>query len=321
MKILVTGASGFVGRWVCLDLLARGHEVVGAVRTAEPLPAWGMGLPRLSWQLMELEDRATIHEALATRPDAIIHLAALASGAEARRAPMLAWRINCLGTAELIYALEQSGQRPRFVFASTGEVYGAGHERPIPEDAPTLPCSPYAASKLGAEVLLLESHRRAKLDLVIARSFAQTGPGQRAAFVVPALADRLVVARQAGEHTIRVGNLAPVREFVDVRDVAGALWHLLERAPAGSVYNIARGEGQSLRHVVDVLSDAIDWPTETKADPDLFRAADIDYLVGDGSRLAALGWQPEWTLDRTLQEVALEALAARGHKDWSKSKA
>lgn len=311
----MTGADGFVGKWLCVELLRCGHRVLGAVRgpvDREVVPPnWRGRLEGVEWISLELLDGRSVEQALARRPEAIVHLAAIASGAQARSQPLEAWSINCLGTCELVYAIERLRLPSRVIFASTGEVYGRGLNRPMVEDDPLAPCSPYAASKAAAEQVILESHRRAGLDAVIARSFAQAGPGQRTEFVVPALARRILDAVESGHSEIPVGNLEPVREFVDVRDVATALRLLLERARGGEVYNIARGQGIELASVVQKLASIAGWQGQPRPDPSLYRAADIPYLVGNGERLAALGWRPHFSLDDSLRDLMAELRAER----------
>jgi GDP-4-dehydro-6-deoxy-D-mannose reductase len=208
-----------------------------------------------------------------------------------------------MGTCALVYEIERLRPGIRVVFASTGEVYGRGYGRPIRESDPTAPCSPYAASKLAAELALQESHRRSGFNGVIARCFQQTGPGQRDAFVVPALAQRVLAARRTGVRIIPTGNLTPIRELTDVRDVARALTLLLDRGEPGAVYNVASGRGISLQELLGRIGVAANWEVESVVDPALFRPADLEYLVGDGSRLAALGWTPQFMLDQTLADL------------------
>lgn len=307
MRVLVTGADGFVGKWTCLALLEAGHEVHGGVRRLVDLGAlpgeWRERLQAVRWVECELRSPGSADAALGGRPDVIVHLAAMASGAEARANPVGAWDINCLGTCELLYAMERAGLAARFILASTGEVYGRGLRRPASESDPVAPCSPYAASKAGAEVAALEFHRRTGGDAIIVRPFAQTGPGQRADFVAPAFARRIRAAREAGAGQITVGNLDPVREFLDVRDVASALVLLLTAGGAGEIYNIAQGSGLALVDLFNQLAELLDWHGRPVADPALFRAADIPMLVGDGSRLASLGWRARYDLRQTLSDL------------------
>jgi GDP-4-dehydro-6-deoxy-D-mannose reductase len=307
VKILVTGALGFVGKWLALELLRRGHHVIGGVGPSTDLGAipapWRGQLGDVEWISCELLNGESVEAALSLRPQAVVHLAAVASGAVARANPMAAWMVNCMGTADLVYAAERLRLEFRLVVASTGEVYGPRLRQPAHETDNVEPCSPYAASKLAAELACLEYQRRCGADVVLARPFAQTGPGQDSRFVVPALTGRILEAAEAGSGSIRVGNLDPVREFIDVRDVASALATLVENGTSGEVYNIARGQGTSLRELVRMIAAELGWEGQPVPDPALFRAADIPYLVGDGTRIAALGWTPQYELRSTLQDL------------------
>lgn len=314
MLVLVTGADGFVGKWLCAELLSQGHRVIGGVQSFNCPPAlggdWNATLTDVRWVALDLEHEESVRQALGERPEAIVHLAAVASGAVARAEPFRAWAVNCLGTCALVYGMEQMRVGGRFVFASTGEVYGRALTAPARESDPVEPCSPYAGSKAGAEQALLEAHRRSGLDVVIARPFAQAGPGQRPEFVVPAFAGRLLEAKRAGSRTVTVGNLEAVREFLDVRDVCRALILLLQRGASGEVYNIAQGRGVSLRELFERLARQLSWDAEPVINPSLVRPADIPYLVGNGSRIADLGWSAERSLDTTLRDT-LNALTSQ----------
>jgi nucleoside-diphosphate-sugar epimerase len=158
---------------------------------------------------------------------------------------------------------------------------------------------------------LLELHRRFGADVVIGRAFQQAGPGQIPDYVIPALARRILEARARGLRTIAAGDLVPTREFVDVRDTAAALRALLERGEAGGVYNIAVGQGLTLSEVFRMLTTIAGWDCEVVADPGLLRAGDIRYLVGDGSRIASLGWKPRFALTDTLRDI-VESLGDPG---------
>jgi len=190
------------------------------------------------------------------------------------------------------------------LLVSTGEVYGVGTGAPRRESDPLLPCSPYAASKVGAEVAVLETARRTGLRVIVARPFPHTGPGQDSRFVVPAFARRLREAERAGRDTIETGNLDPVRDLLDVRDVATAYIALLARGAAGEVYNVASGVGYSLRDVLERLGALIGVKMVATLEPALARTSDIKHLVGNADKLrAATGWAPDYPLDRTLQDL------------------
>jgi GDP-4-dehydro-6-deoxy-D-mannose reductase len=304
VKVLVTGADGFVGRRLVPRLVREGHDVVGAVqRGATRMPE---GVQTTELELCRPE---SVTACVAPGYDAVVHLAAVASGTEARRDPGMAWEVNAAGTARLCEAAAdvwlRGGRETLVLVVSTAEVYGQGTgDRPRRETDATLPCSPYAASKLGAEVAALEVHRRTGLKVVVARPFPHTGAGQGDRAVVPAFARRLVAARRGGDGTILVGNLQPVRDFLHVEDVVDAYVALLERGEPGSVYNIASGHGVSVGDVLERLRALIGGRIEAVPDPSLRRPADILHLVGDAGRLRQrTGWAPRRTLDDALAEV------------------
>jgi len=310
MTVLVTGADGFVGRWVLRALVAAGHEVVGAV---QPGPPRGDGLSdaersAVLWIPLELGDLRSVRQVAARSFDAVIHLAAVASGGDALLDPGVAGAVNAAGTARL---LGEFGRRcragetdPLVLFVSTAEVYGAGNGRPFVETDLPAPRSPYAASKAGAEMAALETRVRTGLRVLIARSFPHTGPGQDERFVAPAFARRLRGARLAGARVVKVGNLEPVRDFLDVRDVAAAYVALLSRGQPGEVYNVATGKGVSLQELFDRLAAIVGVNAIAEPDPEFMRPADIPVLVGDGAKLrAGTGWSPQISLDQTLRDL------------------
>ncbi len=310
--VLVTGADGFAGRAVVRRLLAEGYRVrgglrpgtTGGIRWLEPTEQ-----AAVEWVPLEMTDTASVRSALADGLDAVVHLAAIASGREAREDPGAAWSVNAAGTARLADELARlrTAERadPLLLLASTGEVYGAGAARPRTEADPRRPCSPYAASKVGAEVAAQEVAERTGLRIVIARAFPHTGPGQAPIYVAPALLSRLRLAKRVGAPVVNTGNLEPVRDFLDVRDVAAAYLALLERGVPGEAYNVARGEGISLEDLFRRLNRLVGTRVIPEVDPALIRASDIPHLVGDSTKLReATGWEPAFSLDQTLQDLA-----------------
>jgi GDP-4-dehydro-6-deoxy-D-mannose reductase len=309
VRVLVTGADGFVGRHLVRRLLREGDQVAAACRPGGPAVEWAgpAAHPDPETLRLEITDAASVRSALDWRPDAIAHLAAVASTREASHDPGAAWAVNAAGTARVLAAAaelrDQGLVDPLVLIVSTGEVYGMA-ARPVPrvETDPLAPVSSYAASKLGAEVASLAEWRRTALRVVIARPFPHTGAGQTTQYVAPALAQRLREARRTGATTVPTGNLDPVRDLLDVHDVVEAYCTLLRRGQPGEAYNIARGEGLSVAELFERLARLIGVDARPAPDPALRRASDIPHLVGDSTKLRrATGWAPSITLEQTLR--------------------
>lgn len=310
MRVLVTGADGFAGRYLLRQLLGGGHAVLGAVRRGAEAPR-GWLTPAegraVDWTELELTDPASCRAIAGERVDAVVHLAAIASSRDARQDPAAAWAVNAGGTALFLDALAEAragGEGPLVLAISSGEVYGAGPARPRVESEEMRPQSPYAATKAAMEIAALEVWRRTGLRVVIARAFQHIGPGQAAHYVVPSLLRRIREARAAGERTVATGNLEPVRDITDVRDVVAAYAALLERGVPGTVYNVAQGEGIGLGELFARLASLVGAEVTARPDPGLVRAGDIPHLVGSNARLReATGWRPAFSIDQTLRDM------------------
>ena len=301
MKVLVTGADGFVGRWLLPALESGGHEVVGAVTESAAL------LGEFETVICDLGDTESVRGAARHAPfDAVVHLAAVASGRDARADIAAAWEVNTIGTARLAQALVDAGNASaRFLYVSTAEVYGVTNSTtPIVETDPVRPCSPYAASKLGGEIAALEYHRRTEMPVIVARAFPHSGRGQDARFVIPAFARRLLTAKRAGAPAMNVGNMHPVRDILHVSDVVAAYVQLVESGTPGETYNVASGEGHSIGDLLERMCGIADYRVVTEFDAALVRTADIPYLVGDATKLHDLtGWVANVSLGEVLAEV------------------
>lgn len=307
MRLLVTGADGFVGRWLVRAAVAEGWEVTAVTGPGGEPPAGWLSLGELRRVDAVAADltRPADRVALAAAPcDAVVHLAAVSSGAAARHDPEAAMEVNAIASVWLVEALAEAGRRPRFLFISTGEVYGAGHDGPISEAAPLRPVSPYAASKYAAEPAVLDLGSAAGMEVVVARPFPHTGPGQSTEFVLPAFAARLREAGRRGLREVPVGHLGVVRDFLDVRDVVRAYLLLLGRGRPGECYNVASGVGRRLGDCLAQLAALLGVEAVGVEDASLVRPADIPVLVGDASRLrAATGWRPAIAFEQTLQDL------------------
>ncbi|MBQ9726438.1 MAG: NAD-dependent epimerase/dehydratase family protein [Kiritimatiellae bacterium] len=312
MKILVTGAAGFVGRHLVRELLAAGH----AVATTDALPAGHPATADLpDYAPADLRDAAALRALVAAaRPDAAIHLAAISFVPDAAKDPALLDAVNVGGPCNLAEALLAEAPGARLAFVSTAQVYGAAAApvpgaAPLGEDAPLRPASPYARSKADAERALARLAAERGLRLVVLRPANHTGPGQSPKFVAPSFARQALAAARGQLREIRVGNLGSVRDFSDVRDVAAAYRLALERGADGAVYNVSSG---ALLRIGDLLARLLELAgaagTPVAEDPALWRPADAVPALSTARLRADTGWAPRIPIERTLGDL----LAASG---------
>jgi nucleoside-diphosphate-sugar epimerase len=274
MRVAVTGAMGFTGRYLLPELTARGH-------VAFSLAA-------------DLTNPVALAEAIdAGRPDAIIHLAARAFLNVADFNGFYA--VNQVGSFNLLQAAADRCPGARVILASTAQVYGAQAQGLIAETQPVTPNNHYALSKAAMEIgSRLWADR---LRLMIVRPFNYTGVGQETRYLVPKIVDHF--RRRAD--TIELGNIDVRRDFGDVRSVAEAYATLLESDNEFDVINIATGSAASVRDVVYRLEAITGHRIEVQVNPAFMRANDVPMLAGSIGRLsiAAPDWRPR-TLDETL---------------------
>lgn len=296
MHVLLTGVSGFVGPRLARNLLAHGHRVSGTYLDSTPptLPPIPEGVELYHADLM---DMGSLERAIeASSPDAVVNLAGLSHVGESWKHPGDYFRVNVLGTENLLKAAEGR----KVVVASSAEVYGMvpEDEQPVSEDRLADPRSPYALTKAAAERLAVAR------GAVVARAFNMVGPGQAPNFALPTFAAQLAaIARGEGEPVLRVGNLSARRDFVHIDDGADAFRRLVESGEPGRIYNIACGRAVSIGEALDRLRAVSGVEARVEADPERMRPVDLPLLTGDSRRLRELGWRPERSLDDALADL------------------
>ncbi|QRY80147.1 GDP-mannose 4,6-dehydratase [Pseudomonas sp. PDNC002] len=292
---LVTGASGFTGRYMIDALKKRGFKVVG----------FGSEITNADETLAcDLTDAAAVQAAVEkAQPDWVVHLAALAFVGHADQEAF--YRVNVFGTLNLLAALGEQKKAPqRILIASSANIYGTPGVELISEDICPAPVNHYACSKLAMEHMVATWADR--LPIVIARPFNYTGPGQDERFLIP----KIVGHFARNEASIELGNLDVSRDFSDVRDVVEAYVRLLDTEVAGEPVNICTNRATSLREIIGLMEDIAGYRITVAVNPAFVRANEIPTLRGDNRRLfAATGFAPKADLRHTLEDMLAVARA------------
>ena len=302
MRVLITGVSGFVGGHLARLLADRGDEILGL--GVLPAPA---DLPLAGYAKADLTLLDEVEPALGElKPGAVVNLAGQASAAKSFEDPSETFRVNTSGALVLLEAVRRAAPRARVLQIGSGESYGPQPPGTrVAEAAPFCPVSPYALSKAAADTACAAYAEANDLDLVRTRSFAHTGPGQDARFVLPSFARQIAqLERGAGEPVLRVGNLEVTRDLSDVRDVVGAYAALLARGARGAAYTVCRGQGTRLADLAARLVSLSRVPMRIEVDPARVRPVDVPYLVGDPTAIAtATGWQTAVSIEQTMRDT------------------
>ena len=306
MKVLILGATGFVGSYLMERAIARGDEVVGTHYNATiENRDWRPFQDRLS--RCDIRYREQVDRVIARScPDVVYLLSAQSYPALSWDVPVETLHTNVIGTAQVFESIRAAGIDPVVVVACSSAQYGEVAEADIPvrESHPMRPLHPYGVSKVATEMLALQYHANCGIRSVCARIFNTTGP-RKTGDVCADLTQR--VARiEAGMQApvLAVGNQDTWRAITDVRDLARALELLAECGVAGNSYNISGATTYRIGEIVDTLKAASRVPLEVRTDPALLRPSDEKVIFGDSSLLmAATGWAQEIPLRQTLDDM------------------
>ena len=304
MKVLVTGAGGFVGRHLSNELIKAGHEVFLTGLIAESLPGLG---EVFSLDITNREQCAKIIEDF--RPDATAHLAGLAHTHQNDKNLDLLFDVNVLGAVNVAremanYAAKAGGIKKSLLFVSTSFVYGGDQIAGVlkcSESTPTSPRTNYGLSKQAAEhAVRFFAHDN--FDVYVARPFNHIGPGQDPSFVVPGFAKRIHEASTGG--IIETGNLSAIRDFTDVRDIVRGYRQILERRPKEKLFVFGSGQQIAIKDMLDTLMRISGKNVTSTINQELLRPDEpASYIAAPHLAQKTLGWQSEITWKQSLMDV------------------
>jgi GDP-4-dehydro-6-deoxy-D-mannose reductase len=302
MRILVTGATGFVGEHLVRLLLSRDHNVFG---TYLSVPSSWEFAAELVW--CDLRDASSVRKIVADiRPHEVYHLAAQSSPSQSLEQTRDVYGSNFWGTYNLLESVRQVAPKARILVVGSGQCYGEVRNRkPLTESAVLSPRNPYALSKAAADMLAGQYYYRFGSHILRARPFNHTGPGQSTGFVCSDYARRIVDIDVGNERPVlRVRDADVRRDFSDVRDVVRAYELLIEKGKPGEAYNVASGRSMTVREIVSILVSFCSRRVQISAEHQEVGAGDIANLYGSRLKLSrTTGWKPRYNMRQTLRDL------------------
>jgi len=300
MSILITGGSGFIGRYLSDFLCAKGFDVYSTFYSSKE---------QSSWELLRCDIRtfSNVQKIVETvKPEVIYHLAAQSRPTVSWEDPWLTMEVNVLGTVNLFESIRRSGLDSRIIVACSSAEYGRISESQIPikEDSPLRSLSPYAVSKATQDLLAYQYFENFGLDTIRVRIFGTTGPGKNGD-VCSDFAKRIVaIERRQKDPCMKVGNLEARRDLTDVRDMIRALWLIAEKGRSGDIYNACSGRALKVSDLLKIMLSYSQADVTVEVDQFLLRPSDEPIILGDCGKLKALtGWMPEIPIEKTLKDI------------------
>jgi GDP-4-dehydro-6-deoxy-D-mannose reductase len=311
MKALITGITGMVGSHFAAACRKKGWETVGVARFSAASRQAAIDDPAV------IRCDITDHRSLAdvfrkVQPDVIIHMAAQAFNGSSWAMENYTYQANVTGTLHVLQCAKDYAPAARLLLACSSAEYGdiQPEDCPLVEDRPVKPITPYAVTKAATELMGYQYFKNFGMKVYLPRMFIHVGTGHPPATAIQNFARQLaLIAKGRLEPVLRVGNLESARDFIDVRDGVEGMMCLLERGMPGVPVNICMGNAHSIRDTLNLLIAASKLEVRVETDPALLRPTDEPLLLGDNSRLRALGWQPRHTFQETLAGVYEDWLA------------
>lgn len=305
MKVLVTGADGFIGSHLTEELLRKGYQVK-ALSVYNSFNNWGWleDIPQNKNLEIVTGDVRDPHFCLdiTTDVDMIFHLAALIAIPYSYVAPTSYVDTNVTGTLNICNAAKINGNK-RVLVTSTSEVYGTAQYVPIDEKHPKQPQSPYSASKIGADAMAMSFYNAFELPVTVARPFNTYGPRQSARAIIPTIITQIA----NGIKEIKLGDLTPTRDFNFVKDTCRGMVALAENdSTIGKEVNICSNFEISMKDTLGLIKKIMKSDVQFISDEQRIRPknSEVFRLWGDNSLIKSLtGFVPSYDIEKGLTET------------------
>lgn len=301
MKILITGAGGFIGSHLADFFAGQGADVAGTFRSSTKNIAHLEG--KIEMMGCDIANKSEVLAVVEkTQPDYVFHMAAQSFVIPSLKDPENTYKINIMGTMYLLEALKDSDAV--VCIASSSAAYGLCYpeEIPIKETKEFRPSSPYAVSKAAADMLGYHYWRTYGMKTLRLRFFNTIGPRKTGSAI--AEWTKGVAEIEGGlRQQLGVGNLEPVIDITDVADAVSAVWLLARKGKWGDAYNICTGRGNKMKDVLQKIISLGRTEINVVTDPAKLRPSDDPIFIGDNTKLRKLGWNPEMPLEKTLENT------------------
>lgn len=300
MKILITGAAGFIGSAVVPALQEDGHDIFVLDNLSFGNREF-IDVPDSHFFLGDIRDKKRVDVVFSqVEPDMVVHLAAIHFIPYCNKHPFEAADTNIRGTLNVLNACRRNPTLRKFFFASTAAVYPIADEA-VDENHEVLPLDIYGLSKMTGENLCREFWLDTGIDTVVCRFFNAFGPNETNPHLIPEIEKQL----REGLRTIRLGNLTPKRDFIHTFDMAQAVKQLLKLEGIGyDTFNLGRGIEYSVVEIVEAFGRQLKEEIHIEVDPDRVRKVERQHLLADVSKLKnRAGWRPEWSIDDGIKNL------------------
>ncbi len=318
MRILVTGADGFIGSHLTELLLEKGFTV-RALSQYNSFNYWGWLEdinPSTKLEVVTGDIRDPFFcETISKDVDIIFHLAALIAIPFSYKAPQSYVETNITGTLNICNAALNNSVK-RVLVTSTSEVYGTAQYVPIDEKHPKQPQSPYSASKIGADAMALSFYNSFKLPVTIVRPFNTYGPRQSARAIIPTIITQIA----SGVKAIKLGDVRPTRDFNYVKDTCSGFLAIANEPKAiGKEINIASNYEISMAETLNIIKEIMNSDVNFITDEQRIRPenSEVFRLWGDNTLIRELtGWQPKYNIREGLKETIEWFMSAENIKKY-----
>jgi GDPmannose 4,6-dehydratase len=322
-KALITGITGQDGSYLAELLLAKGYEVHGIIRRASTFNTGRLdhiysdphsNKTNLKLHYGDLSDASALSRLIGKiEPEEIYNLAAQSHVRVSFDAPEYTTDITATGAVRLLEAIRETGIKPRFYQASSSEMYGKVQEVPQKETTPFYPRSPYGCAKVYAFWITVNYRESYGMHASNGILFNHESPRRGETFVTRKITRAVAHIKAGLQKKLYLGNLDAKRDWGFAQEYVEAMWRMLQRETPDD-YVIATGETHSVREFLEAAfgQAGLDWQNHVEIDPNYYRPAEVDLLIGDPSKARTqLGWEPKVTfagLVRLMVEADMKLL-------------